>query len=83
MSADKTYYWPQSGYYGSGSKIEAIEVIEQFGLGYHLGNVVKYVLRAGNKPGEDQLKDLAKALSYLERKVAQLSSQENENLPGL
>ena len=35
-------------HYKSGG-IEVIDVIEAFELGFHLGNVVKYVLRAGRK----------------------------------
>ncbi len=35
-------------HYKSG-KFEVIEIIEEFKLGFNLGNVVKYVLRAGKK----------------------------------
>lgn len=48
--------------------MEAIDVIESFGLGFHLGNVVKYVLRAGRK--DEVLQDLRKARWYLGRKIA-------------
>lgn len=48
--------------------IEAIDVIEAFGLGFCLGNVVKYVLRAGRKSA-DALEDLRKAQWYLEREI--------------
>lgn len=48
--------------------VEAIEVIEAFGLGFHLGNAVKYVLRAGRKG--DALTDLRKARWYLDREIA-------------
>jgi hypothetical protein len=54
--------------------MEVIDVIESFGLGesFHLGNVVKYVLRAGRK--DDVLQDLRKARWYLDRKIAGLSA---------
>ena len=45
--------------------IEVIDLIEGFGLGYHLGNVVKYVLRSPHKGNEIQ--DLEKARWYLDR----------------
>jgi hypothetical protein len=45
--------------------IEAIDVIESWGLGFHLGNVIKYVSRAGHK--EDAKEDLKKAQWYLNR----------------
>ena len=48
--------------------LEAINVIEAFGLSFHLGNVVKYVLRAGRKG--DAVTDLAKARWYLGRALA-------------
>ncbi len=54
--------------------IEVIEVIEGWNLGYHLGNVIKYLLRAPHK-GE-QLQDLQKAQWYLERYIAELAVQE-------
>ena len=52
-------------HYKSGG-VEAIDVIEAFNLDYHLGNVVKYVLRAGRKTS-DPTQDLEKAVWYLNR----------------
>lgn len=51
-------------------KHEAIDVIEAWGLGFCLGNVVKYIARAGRKG--DALEDLKKAQWYLAREVARL-----------
>lgn len=48
------------------SGLEVIDVIEAFKLNFHLGNVVKYVLRAPFKNG---LEDLHKALWYLNREI--------------
>lgn len=50
-----------------GDVIEAIDIIEAFGLNYRLGNVLKYILRAGKKG--DRNEDLLKALWYLEREI--------------
>ncbi len=50
--------------------MEAIDVIEAFELGYHLGNLIKYVLRAGHK--DNILIDLQKARWYLDREIANL-----------
>lgn len=44
----------------------AIEVIEAYGLNFHQGNAIKYILRAPMKNG---LEDLKKALWYLERDI--------------
>jgi hypothetical protein len=53
-------------------QFEVIEVIEDWELDFHLGNVVKYVARSPYK-GE-QLQDLLKAQWYLQRKIHQLQS---------
>lgn len=47
--------------------IEVIDAIEAWQLGYHLGNVVKYVARAGHKGS--RLEDLRKAAWYLAREI--------------
>jgi transposase len=51
--------------------IETIDYIEAKKLGYHLGNVIKYVSRADHKG--QKLEDLKKAQWYLSRAI------ENEN----
>ena len=47
--------------------IEAIDVIESWDLNFHVGNVIKYMLRAPFK-GE-QIQDLEKAKWYLDRHI--------------
>lgn len=61
-------------HYGGGDNpYEAIKVIENWGLGFHLGNTVKYISRAGKKGGPAQeVEDLEKALWYLDRKIKNL-----------
>ena len=51
-------------------EIEVIDAIEDWKLGFHEANVVKYVARAKYKGNE--LQDLLKALWYLERKISKL-----------
>jgi hypothetical protein len=53
-------------HYNSGS-IEVIDAIEDWKLGFHEGNVVKYVARAKHKGQE--LEDLKKAAWYLNRLI--------------
>ena len=48
-------------------KIEVIDFIEDQGLSFHLGNVIKYIARAGSKG--DKLEDLKKAQWYLDRYI--------------
>ncbi len=57
-------------YGGADNPYEAIKVIEAWQLGFHLGNTVKYISRAGKK--DDRLKDLKKARWYLDREIANL-----------
>ena len=52
-------------YYGRDIGVEVIDIIEEWNLGFHLGNVLKYLVRAGKK--ESKLMDLKKALWYAER----------------
>jgi hypothetical protein len=47
--------------------IETIDFIEAKQLGYNLGNVIKYVSRAGKKA--NRLQDLQKAQWYLAREI--------------
>ncbi len=46
--------------------LEVIDIIEEYGLDFHLGNAVKYILRAGRKT-EDPIEDLEKAVWYIQR----------------
>lgn len=61
-------------HYKSDSGIESIDVIEGFGLNFHLGNVIKYILRH-NKKGKP-LEDLKKARWYLDREIEKLEEKE-------
>ena len=54
-------------HYHAQSGVEVIAAIEAWDLNFNLGNVVKYVARAG--PKLDRLEDLEKALWYLTREV--------------
>jgi Protein of unknwon function (DUF3310) len=57
-------------YGGEDNPYEAIKVVEAWSLGFCLGNVVKYVSRAGKKG--DPLEDLKKARWYLNREIENL-----------
>lgn len=62
-------------HYTSG-KIEVIDFIEDKELNFNLGNVVKYVARAGRKKSQGKslenktLEDLKKAQFYIQREIA-------------
>ncbi len=61
-------------HYNTG-KIEVIEFIEDQKLGFHLGNVVKYVARAGKKDPLKYKEDLEKAAWYLKRALELTKSE--------
>lgn len=52
--------------------LEAIQVIEAFGLGFSLGNAVKYILRAGRKG--PAVEDLKKAVWYINNEIQRLEA---------
>ena len=60
---------PEHYHYGT---YEAIKVIEAWGLGFCLGNVLKYISRAGKKNGSSRLEDLKKAQWYLNREIEKI-----------
>lgn len=49
--------------------VETLDFIEAKDLNYRLGNVVKYVSRAGKKLNADPVQDLEKAAFYLQREI--------------
>ena len=53
--------------------IEVFDIIEAFDLNFNLGNVMKYICRAGRKTF-DPLLDLRKACTYLEREIERLEA---------
>jgi hypothetical protein len=56
-------------------KHEPIDVIEDWQLGFHLGNAVKYISRAGYKDPDKTIEDLKKARWYIDRHISGLESK--------
>ena len=54
-------------------KYEPKDIIRDWGLNFNLGNVIKYVARAGHK--NDILEDLLKAKQYLEFEIEALGEE--------
>lgn len=65
-------------HYTEGKNIEPIQVIEDWKLGFHLGNAVKYICRAGLKDGSSEVEDLNKALWYIKRRLQVLTDYKEE-----
>lgn len=62
-------------------KIEVIEFIEDQKLDFHLGNVIKYVCRAGKKDPKKEVQDLEKGVWYLKRKIELLKAKQEWREP--
>lgn len=60
------------------TKIEVIDYIEDKKINYHLGNVIKYISRAGKKDADKKLEDLKKAQWYLNRYITKFEIGEVE-----
>lgn len=67
-----------SHYGGEDNPYEVIKVIEAWNLDFCLGNVLKYIGRAGHKESNPTLQDLKKAKWYLERRIIKM--EENQNV---
>lgn len=50
--------------------VEVIDLVD--GMSFCRGNAVKYLARAGLKPGADEIEDLEKAAWYVHREIARL-----------
>jgi hypothetical protein len=62
-------------YGGKENTYEAIKVIDAWGLGFHLGNVIKYISRAGKKNPKTLIQDLKKAAWYLQKYIEKLEEE--------
>ena len=63
-------------HYNTG-KIEVIDAIDDWGLGFYEGNIIKYIVRSRYKGNRQQ--DLEKAQWYLDRLIE--IEKENDKLP--
>lgn len=65
-------------HYKTAAGIEAIDVIEGFGLNFHRGNSVKYILRAGRK--DEEIQELRKSSWYLRREIARMEAARGKTM---
>jgi hypothetical protein len=71
---DRILNYNRPKYYGgAGNTYEVFNVLEAWGLDedFYLGNVIKYLARAGKKTSTKK-EDLQKALVYLQRRIDKL-----------
>ena len=60
-------------HYENGKGYDVIDFAADYNLNFNRGNVLKYITRAGRK--DDEVKDLEKALDYLQREIAIVRAQ--------
>lgn len=83
-------------YGGADNPYEAIKVIEAWEAGFHIGNVLKYLCRAGlkgidtvedikqmNATFDRELEDLEKAAWYLNRKINMIKKDQATRIEGV
>ena len=63
----KTYDEINPSHYVGKTGKPGIEVLEDYGFTGHLFTAMKYIMRAGKKPGVSPIKDMQKALWFVER----------------
>lgn len=71
VSLDPVNHPPHYG--GKDNPYEAIKVIEAWGLGFCLGNSVKYIARHARKG--NPLEDLRKARWYIDREITRMEAK--------
>ena len=64
-------------YQGNGG-MEVIDIIENYDLGFSLGNAIKYILRSNKKGSAKQ--DLKKAIWYINREINNLVEEDCEDV---
>ena len=61
-----------------GNKFEVIDVIEDYNLGFNLGNSIKYILRCEKKHRKTE--DLKKAIWYIEREIKNTETKRENDI---
>jgi hypothetical protein len=63
-------------HYLNENKVDVIDFCKMYNLNFNRGNIVKYLARAGKK--DNELQDLRKALTYLEREIEHFEALQTE-----
>lgn len=68
-------------YYKAGNGLEKIDVIEAFLMDKpYRWAPLDYLIRAGKKPGQDEVQDLRKAIWWIEREIVAIERQRQAKL---
>lgn len=69
--------WTDNPDYYIAGGLDIRAVIEAFRLNFNRGAAMKYLARAGRKPGNDPLMDMLKAREHINREIAFLEHERN------
>lgn len=69
-------------HYCEGRKFEPKDVIRDWDLNFNLGNVIKYISRAGRKENNSFLQDLKKARQYLDFEINFIENASKDKYKG-
>lgn len=58
------------------NSFDVIDFCKEYNLNFNRGNIIKYIARAGKK--DNEIKDLEKALDYLQREINYLKKHDND-----
>lgn len=56
-------------YKNNEDSFDVIDIANKFQMNFNLGNILKYIVRAGFKNKDTKLEDLKKAQEYLKREI--------------
>ena len=59
---------------------EVIDVINDWKLGFNLGNAIKYIARCEHKNKDKKIEDLEKAIFYLKYEIERSKNNELQNI---
>ncbi len=61
-------------YKGEDNPYEPIKIINALDIGFNLGNVLKYIIRAGHKDINKEIEDLNKAKDYIDYQIIKIKN---------
>ncbi len=77
-----SYDYINPSHYRAANGLESIDVIEAFVPDKpHRWAALKYIFRAGRKPGQDETQDLRKAIWWIEREIASIEKRQARLAP--
>ena len=56
-------------HYKNQKDYDVIDIVKDYNLNFNIGNVLKYIVRAGRKDKDKHIEDLEKAKDYLQREI--------------